>query len=468
MKPPKASKCDVCATPHFERNNYFYGKQFTVRDLFQEQSYFNEKRHLINRMVLGWGVVCGLDVRWVKEKREFIVSTGMALDCCGREIIVCEPQPVPFEQYDEQCRCAQEKPEHEGKFVLCLEYDDCNSEPVDLPAVGCDDTERIEFNRVRDGFKLRIRRWEDACPKHPDGHDPHRVCLNRFKHDLHDKKDQAAEVVDHKCQTETIHHHLCHDLKQSCPDCEGCDCVVLGTIDVKAAKPLLNGPKPQVPKGKLKQEEQNYQQHQGEVKPEPVDVYLDACTDRRLVYGNSLLYDLIYCHHGDLPHIVDFNWRQPAGPKRELNWETFVDLMKKGMTVYFDQEMESASLNPQTFILSFLHEDPDSGNVFVKRFPAQRVKSDVIDGCYTAAWLPDPAWFEDEVLGQKSQLRGGVVVEITLRGSRIWDKDRRGLDGAFLADKLPTGNGTQGTDFIDWFTVLPRDDKKSKEKYSDF
>ena len=56
MKPHTDSKCGVCATAQFERNNYFYGKQFTVRDLQQEQSYFNDKRYLINRMVLGWGV----------------------------------------------------------------------------------------------------------------------------------------------------------------------------------------------------------------------------------------------------------------------------------------------------------------------------------------------------------------------------------------------------------------------------
>lgn len=459
MKPLKPSKCDVCATPYFERNNYFYGKQFTVRDLFQEQAYFNEKRHLINRMVLGWGVVCGLDVCWIPEKREFIVETGMALDCCGREIIVCEPQHVVFEDYDEQCRCAQEKPEHEGKFVLCLEYDDCNAEPIELPAVGCDEEERIEFNRVRDGFKLRIRRWEDACPKQPYDHI---ACLNRFKHDL---EDHGGEPEGRKCETETIHHYLCRKLKKGCPECQGCDCVVLGTIDVKAVKPAPAGQQPQGSKDYPKQQEkQNYEQHGHELKQEPVEVFLDTCTDRRFVYNNSLLYDLIYCHHGDLPHIVDFNWRKPASTNRELDWDAFVQLVKDGLTVYFDQKMEPASLNPHTFFVSFFHEDPDSGNIFVKRIPTKEIRSVFSDDCYSAVWLPDPAWFHDELLSQKSQLRGGVEVEITLRGSRIWDSRGKGLDGAFLADKLPTGNGTQGTEFVDWFRVLPRDAKKSKAK----
>ena len=459
MTQHKSSKCDVCAIPHFERNNYFYGKQFTVRDLFQEQSYFNEKRYLINRMVLGWGVVCGLDVEWVKERRQFVVGTGMALDCCGREIIICEPQAVPFEEYKEQSRYKREQTEHEGKFVLCLEYDDCFSEPVDLPPGGCDEEERSEFNRVRDGFKLRIKRWEDACPKEPSEHIP---CLNRFKHNL-----DASEP--RNCETETIHHYLCGKLKEGCPECEECDCVVLATIYVKAGTTGEYEPPNDYPQqGKKEYGEQSYppNQYPGEV---DVEVEVDTCTYRRFVYNNTLLYDLIYCHHGDLPHIVDFNWLKLSGPGRELEWDDFVQLMNDGLTVYFDREMEPASLNPQTFFVTFCHEDLDSGNLFVKRIPAKGVTSDSYEGCYTAVWMPDAAWIDDELLTQKSQLRGGVTVEITLRGSRIWDSRGKGLDGAFLADKLPTGNGTQGTEFIDWFQVLPRDGKKIKAKtYTDY
>jgi len=471
MKPHKPSKCDVCATPYFERNNYFYGKQFTVRDLFQEQAYFNEKRHLINRMVLGWGVVCGLDVRWVPEKREFIVETGMALDCCGREIIVCEPQHVVFEDYDEQCRCAQEKPEHEGKFVLCLEYDDCNAEPIELPAVGCDEEERLEFNRVRDGFKLRIRRWEDACPKQPYDHI---ACLNRFKHDI---KDRAGESEGRKCETETIHHYLCRKLKKGCPECEGCDCVVLGTIDVKAVKPVPAGQQPQGSKDYPKQQEkQNYEQHGHELKQEPVEVFLDTCTDRRFVYNNSLLYDLIYCHHGDLPHIVDFSWRKHAYPTREVGIDTFLQMMKEGLTVFFDQEIAPASLNEHTFIVSYLHRDTGTGAYVENRIPVKEVKSGRIGDCYTATLVATDRWINKELDTDDSELRAtlpnvepGVNVEITLRGSRIWSTQGKGLDGDYLADKLPTGNGTQGGDFVDWFRVLPPDATKSKGKvYENF
>ena len=471
MPPQKDSKCGVCATPDFERNNYFYGKQFTVRDLLQEQSYFNEKRRLVNRMVLGWGVVCGLDVDWEPEKREFIVQTGMALDCCGREIIVCGPQRVAFEDYEEQYRDARGKAEQEGKFVLCLEYDECHAEPVELPAVGCDDEERTEFNRVRDGFKLRIKKWEDACPKQPYGGD---VCLDRFKHDAA----TAPETPD--CGTETIHQHLCRHLKKDCPECEGCDCVVLATIYVRRTTgyPPPGGYQ-QYEQGAGQEERTEYEQQEQYGKgagQESLKVELDTCTDRRLVYNNSLLYDLIHCHHGDLPHIVDFNWRRHTYPAREVEIETFLRMMRDGLTVYFDQEMEEASLNPHTFIVSYLHRESGTGAFIEKRIPVKEIRTGRDKNCYTATFTAMEVWIENELKAPDSELRAdtryepGVNVQITLRGSRIWSREgKKGLDGEYLADKLPTGNGTQGGDFIDWFRVMPADAKKPKgESYEDY
>jgi hypothetical protein len=58
---------------------------------------------------------------------------------------------------------------------------------------------------------------------------------------------------------------------------------------------------------------------------------VDPCTNRKLVYNNSLLYDLIYCNHGDLPHIVDFTWRK-AYPTREIGVDEFTQMMRDGLT----------------------------------------------------------------------------------------------------------------------------------------
>jgi len=73
----------------FERNNYFYGKLMTVSDFEDEQKYHDGKRHLINKLISGEGIVCGLYVSaYNKESLSAVLSSGIAFDCMGREIIV--------------------------------------------------------------------------------------------------------------------------------------------------------------------------------------------------------------------------------------------------------------------------------------------------------------------------------------------------------------------------------------------
>ena len=446
MKPQKDPACGVCATNPFERNNYFYGKQFTVRDLIQEQSYFNDKRHLINRMILGWGVVCGLEVTWHEKTGRLMVSPGMAIDCCGREIIVCEDRCIPIEHDEDCCK----KPEHprEGKFVLCLEYQECHAEPIDLPAAGCDEKGRTEHNRVRESFKFHLKRWDDACPKEP--HDVH--CQSEHKHSV------TKDDPQYSCETEDIHHYLCHKLRHCHHECKDCDCVVLATVTFEPPKSSGNQPK-------------RTQQQQGQ-SYEPADQSkppaIDRCTNRKLVYNNQLLYELIYCQHGDLPHIVDFNWRKLTYPTHEMTFDTFLDLIRKGVTVYFDQPMESRSLNEHTFMLCYLYRETGTGTYVRKQIPAASIEARQDGDCFTATFIARADWIKDELDSPNSELRAdtryepGVNVEVVLRGSRIWSKAGKGLDGDYLAEKLPTGNGTQGGDFVDWFLVGPSETKPTK------
>ena len=74
----------------FERNRYFYGKMLTARDFETEQKYYNDKRRLINRTVLGAGIVCGLGVN-VGDDTSLTIESGVALDYTGREIAIAAP-----------------------------------------------------------------------------------------------------------------------------------------------------------------------------------------------------------------------------------------------------------------------------------------------------------------------------------------------------------------------------------------
>src|SRR5262245_58745746 len=82
----------------FVRNRYFYGKLLDVQHFEAEQSYFNQKRWLLNRVVSGYGVVCGLNVELTGDRKQVLVEPGIALDQAGHELIVpvrSKPLPIP-------------------------------------------------------------------------------------------------------------------------------------------------------------------------------------------------------------------------------------------------------------------------------------------------------------------------------------------------------------------------------------
>ncbi len=68
------------------RNRYYRHKAMTAEDFRKEQDYMIERRRLINRAVIGWGVVNGLIVKTNKD--EITVSAGVGLDQSGREVVV--------------------------------------------------------------------------------------------------------------------------------------------------------------------------------------------------------------------------------------------------------------------------------------------------------------------------------------------------------------------------------------------
>ena len=104
---------DDCCGLMNERMRYFMGRHLTARDFCDEQAYHRSHRLFHNRMLHGWGVVCGLAVKPHPDPRcqiEYVqVSPGVAVDCCGREIVVeccasCETErlpPIPWDKYHE-------------------------------------------------------------------------------------------------------------------------------------------------------------------------------------------------------------------------------------------------------------------------------------------------------------------------------------------------------------------------------
>ncbi|MGI5912274.1 MAG: hypothetical protein ACOX6E_06830 [Syntrophomonadaceae bacterium] len=137
--------------PH-ERNRYFYGKLLTVRDFETEQKYFNDKRRIINRLLHGAGVICGLQVVAVDDKT-ISVEAGMALDYYGREIVVATPVAQKLSMID-----GFSNNEYTKNIYLCIEYDEREKEPVYSVASSSTRPEEVgEHNRIQETYHLFIR-----------------------------------------------------------------------------------------------------------------------------------------------------------------------------------------------------------------------------------------------------------------------------------------------------------------------
>ncbi len=92
--------CAPCGLHEPQRNAYYDGKMLTARDLTAEQNYMNGMRHLGNMLLEGEGTVCGLKLEQHPNPgcrdRFVVLRKGMALDCCGQEVIVPEDTTIPF------------------------------------------------------------------------------------------------------------------------------------------------------------------------------------------------------------------------------------------------------------------------------------------------------------------------------------------------------------------------------------
>lgn len=189
----KGSKPEPIAT---ERNRFFTGKYMTARDFRADPDYLLSRHRLQNRLVLGWGIACGLEVTAHPQEGccDWLhISQGIAVDCYGREIILPDdasfrisfpedpnyPDLVGLHDIDE---AALEEPmageadwvrRYEGhevddadeelpgkpyqiEYLLCVRY--CERPVEMVPALYSDgscDPQQDEYNRIRETPEFR-------------------------------------------------------------------------------------------------------------------------------------------------------------------------------------------------------------------------------------------------------------------------------------------------------------------------
>jgi hypothetical protein len=149
---PTTPTCTPCDIPEFCRSYFYTGKLLTEGDLNREQRYMIDKLRLHYVALHGWGVACGLMVRPHPQCPDrFVVTSGLAVDDCGREIRLVKdcvtmfpkpPQPVPdpcepdTESCDEEEKTAPPKPKGQTYYV-CIRYNECREDFMPVVFADC-------------------------------------------------------------------------------------------------------------------------------------------------------------------------------------------------------------------------------------------------------------------------------------------------------------------------------------------
>ena len=156
----------------FKRARYFHGMLMTDRDFTEEQIYLNEKRKLLNQRLHGWGVVCGLKVKpTTTAGPNIVVEPGLALDCRGNEILVCEEQTIDLSakvcsstRTEQSVDCGdipKGEQEHPTLYVM-IKYKERFTDQVSVYAPGGSCEEKVcDYNRTQEGYCIEV--W-DSLP----------------------------------------------------------------------------------------------------------------------------------------------------------------------------------------------------------------------------------------------------------------------------------------------------------------
>jgi hypothetical protein len=432
-------RLDALAPPR--RNHFFYGKLLDELHLRMEQDYFNGKRWMLNRLGLGYGVLCGLQV--TADGGSICVAQGVALDRFGREIVV--PRRTCIDPWVLAGSCTSTTTtlprdrQHVVHVVLC--YQECQSDFVPALVTDCRPEQACEPSTIVEGFCLVTREGE---PPEVAEADP-RLCEALNKGGSADEK----------------RRRLCEILSASACDVEHEDgCVVLATVVLEADGTI------------------------GKVSP---------CQGRPQIYSNDLLFDLLLCVQsgtqgpaGDpgekgqdgvngvngvngtngtngrdgLPGVPG-----PPGPPglgldpnltkiESVNWPNDntwpIAVFMKGLEVTFTRKVDPVTTNGRAWFLVRAEYPVENDGTIIEQLVLDTAIG--MDASHlTAVFMPhkDFAVTCRDMLTKLNLER--ALVRVIVKGNLLIDEKKDPVDGNFLRAVFPTGDGVPGGDFEGWF-----------------
>jgi hypothetical protein len=153
-----------------ERVRYFPRQLITPDDLTREQEYFRAKMRRHNRLLHGWGVVCGCAVKPGTADWTVIVEPGCVLSPQGDEIVIDDAITIDLSRHGLDGNLASSSGDYQdiwcsnvridrrlpSTLYLAVAYAEFPSRPVRVQPAGCGcDDGQCEYSRIREGFVLR-------------------------------------------------------------------------------------------------------------------------------------------------------------------------------------------------------------------------------------------------------------------------------------------------------------------------
>lgn len=167
----KLTACQPSDMIGLERTRFFPRQLVAPDDLTQDQIYFREKFRRHNRLLHGWGVVCGVRVKAGQDLCQIIVEPGYVLGPFGDEIVIEAEVTVDLcregldgnavspcgDLLDPWCSDVRVDRPTGQKLYVAVRYAECQARPVRVTAggCGCDET-ACEYSRVRDSYAIKV------------------------------------------------------------------------------------------------------------------------------------------------------------------------------------------------------------------------------------------------------------------------------------------------------------------------
>lgn len=138
----------------FARNRFYCGKLLTSNDFRDEQGYFNNKRHFLNKMLFGSGVISGFKT-YAVDDTTLMIESGVAIDSLGREVVLEKSVVKKLSTIDgfENVRS--------NKLKLYIEYAEKEINPM-YALVKNDEGKEYEYNRIVEGVRLFVQDADES------------------------------------------------------------------------------------------------------------------------------------------------------------------------------------------------------------------------------------------------------------------------------------------------------------------